>query len=137
MKRFTNLAKLLFANCYKNCNNIIEQIGELETVSLSKSCDKAVFKIKGKPTLLIPLKEVSIKQVSKDDLFDGRGQNKETLSKQKKVLEETGKNTVANKKIFKDLERRADEDMLQDSDRSKGSSMTFGGVKSQKAKQYR
>ena len=112
-------------------------MGELESVSLSKSCDKAVFKIKGRPTLFIPLKEVSIKQVSKDDLFDGRGQNKETLNKQKKILEDKKRKTLANKKIFEDLERQADEDMLKDSERIKGKSKLFGGGKSQKAKQYR
>ena len=106
-------------------------------MSLSKSCDKAVFKIKGRPTLFIPLKEVSIKQISNDDLFDGRGQNKETLNKQKKVLEEKKRKTLANKKIFEDLERQADEDMLKDSERIKGKSRIFGTGKSQKAKQYR
>ena len=106
-------------------------------MSLSKSCDKAVFKIKGRPTLFIPLKEVSIKQISNDDLFDGRGQNKETLNKQKKVLEEKKRKTLANKKIFEDLERQADEDMLKDSERIKGKSRIFGAGKSQKAKQYR
>ena len=112
-------------------------MGELETVSVSKSCDKAVFKIKGRPTLFVPLKEVSIKQVSKDDLFDGRGQNKETLIKQKKVLEDKKRKTLTNKKIFEDLERQADEDMLKDSERPKGKGMVFGSGKSQKAKQYR
>ena len=104
---------------------------------MSKSCDKAVFKIKGRPTLFIPLKEVSIKQVSNDDLFDGRGQNKDTLTKQKKVIEEKKRRTLANKKIFEDLERQADEDMLKDSERIKGKGRIFGGGKSQKAKQYR
>ena len=109
----------------------------MESVSLSKSCDKAVFKIKGRPTLFIPLKEVSIKQISKDDLFDGRGQNKETLTKQKKVLEDKKRKTLANKKIFEDLERQADEDMMKDSERIKGKTRIFGGGRSQKAKQYR
>ena len=83
------------------------------------------------------MKEVSIKQISNDDLFDGRGQNKETLNKQKKVLEEKKRKTLANKKIFEDLERQADEDMLKDSERIKGKSRIFGAGKSQKAKQYR
>ena len=104
---------------------------------MSKSCDKAVFKIKGRPTLFIPLKEVSIKQVSNDDLFDGRGQNKDTLTKQKKVIEEKKRRTLANKKIFEDLERQADEDMLKDSERIKGKGRIFGGRKSLEAKQYR
>ena len=112
-------------------------MGELESVSLSKSCDKAVFKIKGRPTLFIPLKEVSIKDASKDNLFDGRGQNKETLTKQKKVIEEKKRRTLANKKIFEDLERQADEDMLKDSERIKGKGRIFGAGRSQKAKQYR
>ena len=112
-------------------------MGELESVSLSKSCDKAVFKIKGRPTLFIPLKEVSIKDASKDNLFDGRGQNKETLTKKKKVIEEKKRRTLANKKIFEDLERQADEDMLKDSERIKGKGRIFGAGRSQKAKQYR
>jgi hypothetical protein len=85
----------------------------------------------------VPLKEVAIKQVSKEDLYDGRGQNKETLISQKKVLEEKKRKTLANKKIFEDLEKQADEEMLKDSERSKGKAKIFGGGKSQKAKQYR
>lgn len=30
--------------------------GQLESVSVSKNCDKAVFKVKGRPTLFVPLK---------------------------------------------------------------------------------
>ena len=96
-----------------------------------------MFKIKGRPTLFIPLKEVSIKDTSKDSLFDGRGQNKDTLTKQKKVIEEKKRKTLANKKIFEDLERQADEDMLKDSERIKGKGRIFGAGRSQKAKQYR
>ena len=96
-----------------------------------------MFKIKGRPTLFIPLKEVSIKDASKDCLFDGRGQNKDTLTKQKKVIEEKKRKTLANKKIFEDLERQADEDMLKDSERIKGKGRIFGAGRSQKAKQYR
>ena len=70
-------------------------------------------------------------------MFDGRGQNKDTLNRQKKGLEEKKRKTLANKKIFEDLERQADEDMLKDSERIKGTTKIFGGGKSQKAKQYR
>lgn len=33
------------------------RLGELESLSISKSCNKAIFKIKGRPTMFIPLKE--------------------------------------------------------------------------------
>ena len=54
---------------------------------MSKNCEKAVFKIKGRPTLFIPLKEVNVAAASAsvDGLFDGAGQSNETLQKQKKV----------------------------------------------------
>ena len=59
--------------------------------------------VRGKPTLFIPLKEVDIKTTASQNLLDGLGQSKETLSKQKKILEEKKKRTLANKKIFEDL----------------------------------
>ena len=52
-------------------------------------------------------------------------------------LEDKKRKTLANKKIFEDLERQADEDMLKDSERIKGKGRIFGGAKSQLAKQYR
>ena len=62
--------------------------------------------MRGKPTLFIPLKEVDIKMTASNEmLLDGMGQSKETLAKQKKVLEEKKRKTLANKKIFEDLER--------------------------------
>ena len=133
------------------------RIGEMETVSLSKTCDKAIFKglficffvkssncfftfleklilvkmmckylliflktcqlfvyisVRGKPTLFVPLKEVDIKATAHSQmLLDGIGQSKETLAKQKRVLEEKKRKTLANKKIFEDLERQADEEL--------------------------
>ena len=61
--------------------------GHTWSVSVSKNCEKAVFKIKGRPTLFIPLKEVNVAAASAsvDGLFDGAGQSNETLQKQKKV----------------------------------------------------
>ena len=68
--------------------------------------------VRGKPTLFIPLKEVDIKMTASNEmLLDGMGQSKETLAKQKKVLEEKKRKTLANKKIFEDLERQADEEL--------------------------
>ena len=56
--------------------------------------------------MFIPLKEVDIKMTASNEmLLDGMGQSKETLAKQKKVLEEKKRKTLANKKIFEDLER--------------------------------
>ena len=57
--------------------------------------------VRGKPTLFIPLKEVDIKTTASQNLLDGLGQSKETLSKQKKILEEKKKRTLANKKYLK------------------------------------
>jgi len=74
---------------------------------LSRSCDKAAFKIRGRPTLFVPLKEISdIKQTA--NLIDGKGQNSETLAKQKKQLEEKKRKTLANAKIFEELERQVE-----------------------------
>ena len=138
------------------------RLGEMESVSLSKTCDKAVFKskfsfftksanvmslsnliayyysVRGKPTLFIPLKEVDIKATANTDtLLDGLGQSKETLAKQKKVLEEKKRRILVNKKIFEDLERQADEELQKDLDRPKGEARIFGGAKSKEAKEYR
>ena len=93
--------------------------------------------VRGKPTLFIPLKEVDIKTTASQNLLDGLGQSKETLSKQKKILEEKKKRTLANKKIFEDLERQADEELQKDIDRPKGSGRMFGAGKSKEAKEYR
>ena len=37
---------------------------------MSKNCEKAVFKIKGRPTLFVPLKEVNIKSSRDDEFYD-------------------------------------------------------------------
>lgn len=52
------------------------RLGELEALSLSKNCEKAIFKIKGRPTLFVPLKEVDIKQANGNEcmFFNGSGQ---------------------------------------------------------------
>ena len=70
-------------------------------------------------------------------LLDGMGQSKETLAKQKKVLEEKKRRTLANKKIFEDLERQADEELQKDLDRPKGQARIFGGSRSKEAKEFR
>ena len=70
-------------------------------------------------------------------LLDGMGQSKETLAKQKKVIEEKKRKTLANKKIFEDLERQADEELQKDLDRPKGQARIFGGNKSKEAKEFR
>ena len=49
--------------------------GELEAVSVSKKCDRAVFKMKGRPTLFVPLKEVDVATAS-GNLHDGLGQSR-------------------------------------------------------------
>ena len=86
----------------------------------------------------MPLKEVDIKATANTEmLLDGMGQSKETLAKQKKVLEEKKKRTLANKKIFEDLERQADEELQKDLDRPKGEARVFGGKQSKEAKEYR
>ena len=46
-----------------------------------------VISVRGKPTLFVPLKEVDIKATASGNLLDGLGQSKETLSKQKKILD--------------------------------------------------
>ena len=84
-----------------------------------------VISVRGKPTLFVPLKEVDIKATASGNLLDGLGQSKETLSKQKKILDEKKKRTLANKKIFEDLERQADEELQKDLDRPKGNARIF------------
>merc|ERR1719431_221900 len=87
--------------------------------------------------MFIPLKESDItKSDHKEHLYDGKGQNKETLGKQKKVLDDKKKKMFATRKIFEDLEKAADEELLNDQDRPKGKARIFGGI-SKEAKQYR
>ena len=112
------------------------RLGEIESMSINKNCDKAIFKIKGRPTMFIPLKESDISKSEGRDLFDGKGQNKETLGRQKKVLEDKKKKMFATRKIFEDLEKAADEELINDQDRPKGKGKIFGGIAA-KAKQYR
>ena len=112
------------------------RLGEIESMSINKNCDKAIFKIKGRPTMFIPLKESDISKSEGRELFDGKGQNKETLGRQKKVLEDKKKKMFATRKIFEDLEKAADEELINDQDRPKGKGKIFGGIAA-KAKQYR
>ena len=65
-------------------------------MSISKSCSKAIFKIKGRPTMFVPLKEADMSSAENKSLLNGKGQNKETMNKQKKVL---GK-SIQNKYII-------------------------------------
>ena len=67
---------------------------------------------RGKPTLFVPLKEIL--DVKSASLINGSGQNSETLSRQKKVLEDRKRKTMANAKIFEELERQADEEYSKD-----------------------
>jgi len=108
-----------------------------ESVSLSRSCDKAAFKIRGRPTLFVPLKEISdVKQTA--HLYDGTGQSQDTLSKQKKLLDEKKKKTLANAKIFEELERQADEELSKDVERPVGNRAKFiGTAKTREARNYR
>ena len=113
------------------------RLGEIESLSISKNLDKAIFKMKGRPTMFIPLKESDINKVVGDSrLYNGKGQSKETLGRQKKVLEDKKKKMFATRKIFEDLEKAADEELLNDQDRPKGKARIFGGI-SKEAKQYR
>lgn len=113
------------------------RIGEIESLSINKNCDKAIFKIKGRPTMFIPLKESDItKSDHKEHLYDGKGQSKETLGRQKKVLDDKKKKMFATRKIFEDLEKAADEELMNDQDRPKGKARIFGGI-SKEARQYR
>ena len=111
------------------------------TMSLCKIKNSIIYlleiSVRGKPTLFVPLKEVDIKATASGNLLDGLGQSKETLSKQKKILDEKKKRTLANKKIFEDLERQADEELQKDLDRPKGNARIFGAGKSKEAKEYR
>ena len=111
-------------------------MGEIESLSISKNLDKAIFKIRGRPTMFVPLKESDIKKTEGKSLYNGRGQSKETLTRQKKVLDDKKKKMFASRKIFEDLEKAADEELLNDQDRPKGKARIFGGI-SKEAKQYR
>ena len=53
------------------------------------------------------------------------------------VLEDQAKRSLANKKIFEDLEKKAEDEMLRDTEKIKGKTRVFGGGKSKKAKEYR
>ena len=54
--------------------------GELEAVSVSKKCDRAVFKMKGRPTLFVPLKEVDVATATATgNLHDGLGQSRDGI----------------------------------------------------------
>jgi hypothetical protein len=112
------------------------RLGEIENMSINKNCDKAIFKIRGRPTMFIPLKESDISKNEGRDLLDGKGQNKETLGRQKKILADKKKKMFATRKIFEDLEKAADEEMMNDQDRPKGKARIFGGI-SREARQYR
>ena len=46
--------------------------------------------------------------------MNGTGQNPETLTRQKKILDEKKRKTLANAKIFEELERQADEALDKD-----------------------
>ena len=86
--------------------------------------------------MFVPLKEADMNSAENKNLFDGKGQNKETLNKQKKILNDKKKKMFASKKIFEDLEKAADEEMWSDQDRPRGKAKIFGGI-SKEAKQYR
>ncbi len=47
-------------------------------------------------------------------LINGSGQNSETLTRQKKILEDRKRKTLANAKIFEELERKGDEELSKD-----------------------
>ena len=82
------------------------------------------------------MQEVNIKAEG-EGLFEGTGQDTDTLEKQKKVLEEKANRSKVNKKIFEDLEKKAEDEMIRDSEKIKGKARVFGGAKSKKAKDYR
>ncbi len=67
---------------------------------------------RGKPTLFVPLKEIL--DVKTASLINGSGQNSETLTRQKKILEDRKRKTLANAKIFEELERKGDEELSKD-----------------------
>ena len=119
--------------------------GELEAVSLSKKCDRAVFKIRGRPTLFVPLKEVDNiggGQQGGHNLYEGLGQSRETLARQRKQAEAAAarkkKAGTCNKKFFEDLERRADEAAERDEERPEGKGGKWGkGKRTNEAEAYR
>ena len=77
-----------------------------------KSVQIILLNFRGKPTLFIPLKEMT--DVKAASLLNGCGQNAEILSRQKKALEDKKRKTLANAKIFEELERQADEALEKD-----------------------
>ena len=52
-------------------------------------------------------------------------------------MEEKANRSKVNKKIFEDLEKKAEDEMIRDSEKIKGKARVFGGGKSKKAKDYR
>ena len=86
--------------------------------------------------IILFYQEADISQTDCKNLHDGKGQSKETLGKQKKVLDEKKKKMFASRKIFEDLEKAGDKEMMDDQDRPKGKARIFGGI-SKEAKQYR
>jgi hypothetical protein len=126
--------------------------GELEAVSVSKGCDRALFKVRGKRTLFVPLEEASDvggSGGSKEDkplhLLDGLGQSAETLKRQKEAAEaarkKRGIGNPACKKVFEALEKKAGEEMEREREQKanlgKGAKVTSMRAKTKKAQAYR
>ena len=112
--------------------------GDLESVSLSKSYDKAIFKIRGKPTFFLPLREVDVCKVMSGTYYDGKGQNKDILSKQKQVIENRKRRTLlASIKIFEDREKQAAEEILRDLERPVGKTKVLGLRRTKRARIFR
>lgn len=112
--------------------------GDLEAISVSKTYDKAILKVRGKPTLFVPLKEMNVQTCQW--LYDGKGQNKETLTKQKQTIENRKRRTLlANRKFFEDLEQQAAEEMLKELERpaSTGRARILNSRRTKRAQQYR
>jgi len=84
--------------------------GDVEAVSLSKTCDRVVFKVKGKRTVFLPLEPCG--EIGR--WLDGQGQNAETLKRQRQAEEAAKKKRgiwgdQSSKKVFEALEKKAGE----------------------------
>ncbi|XP_069938807.1 uncharacterized protein [Cherax quadricarinatus] len=92
--------------------------GELEAVSMSKDSKFVNVKIKQGRIIKMNLRVIQFSEINeRNDLFYGRGQNKDVLEEQQEILNERNKrkaNTMARKQRFEALDAKAEADELRD-----------------------
>ncbi|XP_042234482.1 uncharacterized protein LOC121874418 [Homarus americanus] len=94
------------------------RLGELETLSMSKDSKYVNVKIRMGRIIKMDLRTLAFSEiVDRENLFYGRGQNKDVLEEQQKILDERNKrkaNTLARKQRFEALDAKAEAEELRD-----------------------